>query len=533
MTPNSAAKINGQSPHRRVTPGKVKLLDDPARFGKFWVKILLALFLLFYFIPELDLGVARLFYLGDGKFSFSEIENLVFIHQNINFVLWAGMAAIFVVGLSRLALKYATWPQVWRQWLMTILAAIIGPGLIANVLFKDVWGRARPLQIFEFGGALKFTHPLIISDQCSSNCAFVGGDAALGFWLFIFAFMTVSSRQVKGTPTPAKVGGLSHEHFWRYVLLGLAVIVGTGVGLIRIGQGAHFLSDIVFAGWFMLGVSYALAQLFDPNSTVAGQVKKFWRHFDQWLRQFEKRIFTSRKAAQTLGLWQKAPAIVLLVLLVMMVVDIPLSHITHQFSGDVRHFFGKLSIIAKGVWYLVGLPLLAVILLSFALVARLAKKPLLERHLINWVGIPVMIWLSVVLSGLVTNIIKFTLGRFRPDLYFMQAPENVQIGLGYFSDQYLQNSFPSGHTTTAVAVATTLWLIWPRGWVLFLAFGVGAGLLRVLAGVHWPSDVVAGGFIGYITAVMIHRSFAKLGWSASKLLAGRKFKTILPIKAKS
>ncbi|MCX8506115.1 MAG: phosphatase PAP2 family protein, partial [Alphaproteobacteria bacterium] len=518
MTPHSTPKNQGNAPIRQVTAGKVSLLDDPARFGKFWVKILVALFVLFYLVPELDLAVARQFYLGDGKFSFSDSPSLIFIHQNINFVLWAGMAAIFVVGLSRLALKYATWHQVRRQWLMTILAAIIGPGLIANVLFKDMWGRARPLQIFEFGGALKFTHPMIISDQCSSNCAFVGGDAALGFWLFIFAFMTVASRQVKGTspllvlhPAAAgvgpgekgarsvayNVGGLSHEQLWRYVLLGLALVVGAGVGLIRIGQGAHFLSDIVFAGWFMLGVSYAIAQLCDPQYTIRSQAKKGWQWFDQWLCSFRNEIFKPRTGIQVQGLRRKAPAIFIVIMLVMMVVDIPLSHLTHQLSGDARHFFGTLSNIAKGIWYLVGMPLLAMLLLSLALIARIFKKTKIERHFVNWVGIPVMIWLAVVLSGLVTNVLKFILARFRPDLYFMQDAEKAQIGLSYFSHLHSHNSFPSGHTTTAVAVATCLWLIWPRGWAVFLAFGLGAGFLRVLAGVHWPSDVVAGGFIGY------------------------------------
>ena len=269
------------------------------------------------------------------------------------------------------------------------------------------------------------------------------------------------------------------------------------------------------------------------NSTIFAQAKKAWLHFAQRLNKFEHEIFTPRSGLQFKGLWRKVPSFLILIMLVMMVVDIPLSHITHQFSGDVRHFFGNLSKVAWGIWYLAGMPLLVAILLSFALVARLAKKPVIERRLINWVGIPVMIWLSVVLSGIITDVFKYIFGRFRPDLYFMQTAEKAQIGLSYFSHIHSQNSFPSGHTTTAVAVATTLWLIWPRGWGVFLAFGLGVGLLRVLEGVHWPSDVLAGGFIGYISAVIIHRTLAKWGWSASKLLAGRKFTSILPTKAKS
>ena len=33
-----------------------------------------------------------------------------------------------------------------------ILGPIIGCGLLANLYFKDTWGRARPVNITEFGG---------------------------------------------------------------------------------------------------------------------------------------------------------------------------------------------------------------------------------------------------------------------------------------------------------------------------------------------------------------------------------------------
>ena len=38
-----------------------------------------------------------------------------------------------------------------------IMGPIIGSGLIANWYFKDQWGRARPIQVKEFGGEKEFT----------------------------------------------------------------------------------------------------------------------------------------------------------------------------------------------------------------------------------------------------------------------------------------------------------------------------------------------------------------------------------------
>src|SRR5207249_3238038 len=62
-------------------------------------------------------------------------------------------------------------------------------GLIANTLFKDHWGRARPAQIEAFGGTRQFTPAPLPAAQCDRNCAFVSGHAAFAFSLVSFAFL--------------------------------------------------------------------------------------------------------------------------------------------------------------------------------------------------------------------------------------------------------------------------------------------------------------------------------------------------------
>lgn len=59
-----------------------------------------------------------------------------------------------------------------------------------------------------------------------------------------------------------------------------------------------------------------------------------------------------------------------------------------------------------------------------------------------------------------------------------------------------QFSFPSGHTMTAFAVALPLCLFYPTlaGALLFCAFSIA--LSRILLGMHFLSDVVAGALIG-------------------------------------
>ena len=74
--------------------------------------------------------------------------------------------------------------------------------------------------------AEKFTPPLIPSDQCDRNCSFVSGESASIFALFFAAGLMGGAR-------------------WR-VLLGTGLALGTGAGLLRMAQGGHYLSDVIF-----------------------------------------------------------------------------------------------------------------------------------------------------------------------------------------------------------------------------------------------------------------------------------------------
>lgn len=93
-------------------------------------------------------------------------------------------------------------------------------------------GRARPGDILQLGGKENFTPWFQISDACTSNCSFVSGDASVGFSLIAFYFLT--KRIV---------------YFWA------SLFFGFGIGLVRIMEGGHFVSDIVMAA-ILLYLSY-------------------------------------------------------------------------------------------------------------------------------------------------------------------------------------------------------------------------------------------------------------------------------------
>jgi lipid A 4'-phosphatase len=127
------------------------------------------------------------------------------------------------------------------HWLYLVLCLGVGPGLVTNTLLKDQWGRARPAQIVEFGGSKTFTPPLLPADQCARNCSFVSGEAASMFAVFYAAALIVPQWSL-----PTMIAG---------------TMVGLAAGLVRVVQGGHFLSDVVFAGVFMAVTAAGLHRL--------------------------------------------------------------------------------------------------------------------------------------------------------------------------------------------------------------------------------------------------------------------------------
>jgi lipid A 4'-phosphatase len=108
-----------------------------------------------------------------------------------------------------------------------LFAALIGPALVVSYGFKEHIGRARPKDIIEFGGHKNFTAPFELSKECKSNCSFSSAHAAMGFYFTSLAWIF-----------PLK---------YQNITFLLAFLFGSFVGLGRIMQGGHFLSDIVFS----------------------------------------------------------------------------------------------------------------------------------------------------------------------------------------------------------------------------------------------------------------------------------------------
>ena len=61
-------------------------------------------------------------------------------------------------------------------------------------------------------------------------------------------------------------------------------------------------------------------------------------------------------------------------------------------------------------------------------------------------------------------------------------------------------SFPSGHTLHAVVFSVVALFYYPQLAFILIPFAVMVAISRVVLGLHYPSDVLAGGAIGYLLA---------------------------------
>ncbi|MFL6797265.1 MAG: phosphatase PAP2 family protein [Xanthobacteraceae bacterium] len=210
--------------------------------------------------PELDLRLVAPFFDADhGGFWRSYDPLYLRLRDGVTWLI----ALLALPGFVALGLKLLRPGQraliPARAAVLMIATLALGPGVLTNLVLKDHWGRPRPIDVSQFGGTDEFRAWWDPRGSCPKNCSFVAGEPSGAFWTLAPAMLV---------PAP-----------WRVIATLGALSLGAAVGLLRMAAGAHFFTDVVFAGlvtflliWVTHGMLYRWPRT--PMSNGVGQISE-------------------------------------------------------------------------------------------------------------------------------------------------------------------------------------------------------------------------------------------------------------------
>lgn len=201
--------------------------------------------LLFGVYPALDLAISRVFFeIADANNNMFALRLSPTVMTLRNAGLWLSqllIAPAVIALIVKLALPRSKMLVSSRAIVFLIATLVLGPGLLVNVVLKDHWGRSRPIDVSYFNGDEHFVPWWSLGGDCPANCSFVSGDVSTAAWTFAVAALA---------PPP-----------WRALAYGASLALTVGMASLRMMAGAHFLSDVTFAGvltFLVVWLAYAL-----------------------------------------------------------------------------------------------------------------------------------------------------------------------------------------------------------------------------------------------------------------------------------
>jgi len=433
-----------------------------------YLAALLAASALFLLAPGIDLWASGLFYRPGESFFLAQWAPVRALYRSVPVLVTAQ-----AVGIP-LLLLWGWWRGRWiaglapKAGVFILLVLALGPGLLVNAALKDHWGRARPSQVTEFGGTKEFTPAPLPAGECDRNCSFVAGHPAAGFALLAYAFLATGWRR-------------------RWIAAG-AIGFGSLLGVVRLAQGGHFLSDVVFSGLLVGGVAWLLAWLVlqrDIGSAI-------WRGL-------------TARLGRAGAIWALYALLTLTgIIACYAYVDRPVALFFHRADPATVDVFRFITRFGVSTYYLIGSALAAVVLWAAA------RRTRLREHVDRLRGLAaaaLFLFLSIAVSGLATDLLKVVFGRARPKLLFA----NETFGFDWWGGKADFWSFPSGHATTAIAIAAALYCLWPRFLPAYVAFALLVSLSRAVVGAHFVSDVIFAAFIAIGVVTLLRRGFERRG----------------------
>ena len=206
-----------------------------------WLNIVAASTTVFWF-SDWDLRVASFFYDPELGAKHWFLDNFplwkALFYDGVPYVAGAVLFGCLLLIMGSTVLK--RWYH-WRLYAAYVLFVfLLGPGLLVNTLFKDHWGRARPVQVEQLGGTEQYTPPLYyVAD--GDGRSFPSGHSSIGFAFIAFWFLL-----------------RRHKSGLAKAVLTVTLLFGCTIGLTRMAAGGHFLSDVMWSCWVPLFAGWLL-----------------------------------------------------------------------------------------------------------------------------------------------------------------------------------------------------------------------------------------------------------------------------------
>ncbi|MFM2330601.1 MAG: hypothetical protein RLZZ26_108 [Candidatus Parcubacteria bacterium] len=173
-----------------------------------------------------------------------------------------------------------------------------------------------------------------------------------------------------------------------------------------------------------------------------------------------------------------------------MSLDLSLFHLINNLAGQSA--LGDQTIVFFGSY------LAYVLIAFFVLIVLISHYSTLEKaYILGETGVS-----ALIARFGVTEFIRLFIHRPRP--FLVEHPVHQLLTESSWS-------FPSGHATFFFAMATTIFLYHKRWGIFFYVMAVLVSLGRVAAGVHYPSDIIAGAIVGTLTAYGVYATARKAG----------------------
>lgn len=172
-----------------------------------------------------------------------------------------------------------------------------------------------------------------------------------------------------------------------------------------------------------------------------------------------------------------------------MALDIQIFHLLNNLAGQSKFFDWIIIFVADYSQYL-----LAAVFLLLLFYSTWSGKEKIKIFLVTA--------LSMIISRFgIVELIRYLYHRPRP---FVAYSVNQLVSNGSYS-------FPSGHAALFFAMAMAIYFYNKKWGIWFFIAAILMGISRVIAGVHYPTDILGGAAIGVIIACAIFYIFTFSG----------------------